>query len=376
MDSDRTLDIIHVVDSLEIGGLERVVADLAVTQQSHGHRVSVFSICHTSGFREALEAAGIPVVVGGKRGALDLKVLRRLRRCVHLNNADVIHTHNFVPNYYAAAALLFSRQKHVLINTCHNMGSRLSNRRLRTLYRWSLRKTARVAMVGRQVHDSLVDNGTVAASRAITVYNGVPVDRFDAGPAQRSHARALLGISDDELLIGCVGRLVELKNHRLLLACMPALLPDHPGLKAAFIGEGPLESDLRAFAEKLGISRQVMFLGARKDVAELLPALDVFALPSRTEGLSIALLEACASGLAVVATAVGGNPEIVRDGVTGLLVGSDDAPALQSALDALLGDEARRQQLGRAAQAWVLENGSAEAMRRNYDQVYASALAD
>jgi glycosyltransferase involved in cell wall biosynthesis len=362
--------ILHVVDTLAFGGLERVVTDLAIAQAAHGHRVQVFSIADTDGFRPVLEAAGVPVLVGGKRGTLDLGVLRALRRCVAEGDVDVVHTHNFVPNYYAVAATRLADRPLAIVNTCHNMGTRLRNRRLRWLYRWSLRHTGRIALVGRQVLASLVSMGVADPRKAVVVLNGVPVaDR----PGDRDQARDRLGIPRDALLLGCVGRLVELKNHAMLIDALPGLLAAHPALQAVIVGDGPLQAALQARIDALGLGVRVRLTGARDDVHALLPALDVFVLPSRTEGLSIALLEACAAGLAVVATDVGGNGEIIADGRTGRLVPSDDVPALQAALDALLQDPAGRSRLGAAAREWVRSHGSVDAMRQNYDTVYAEA---
>ena len=193
MSNSQRLRILHVVDSLEIGGLERVVASLAIAQQSEGHQVVVFSINQTTGFRGLLEQAGIRVVVGEKKGTLDMQVLRRLRALAR--DCDVIHAHNFVPNYYAAAAILGMYRPPVLTGTCHDMGMRLSNRRLRWLYRWSLRRTARVAMVGQQVCDHFVGAGYVSAARASTVLNGVPVGDFASSQIARTGTRGALGIS-------------------------------------------------------------------------------------------------------------------------------------------------------------------------------------
>ncbi len=368
------LHLIHVVDSLEFGGLERVVTDLAIAQQHAGHRVAVFSINATTGFRPTLEAAGIPVIVGNKRGTLDRAVLRALRAASVGQGVDVIHAHNFVPNYYAAIASLFARRKPVLVGTCHDMGMRLSHRRLRWLYRWSLTRTARVAMVGQQVCDRFVQSGIVDASRAITVLNGIPVERFRNSDARRQAARHALGIAADAPVIGCVGRLVGLKNHRLLLDQVPALLAQHPELQIVLAGDGPLQAELRAQAQALDIAEHVRFLGARNDIADILPAFDIFALPSQTEGLSIALLEACATGLAIVATEVGGNPEIIHHDQTGWLVQVDDGPGLGAALQALLRDAPLRARLGAAACAWVGAHASVDALRSAYDDFYAAAL--
>src|SRR5690606_37842155 len=188
-------------------------------------------------------------------------------------------------------------------------------------------------------------------------------------------ARAALGLPADALVVGCVGRLVALKNHRLLLEQVPALAATFPRLHVVLLGDGPERAALERQARAPGFGGRVHFAGSRHDVPRLLAGIDVFALPSLTEGLSIALLEACAAGLPVVASDVGGHPELVRHDASGLLFPADDGPALRAALSRLLGDRPLRHALGSAARAWVAANASIEAMRANYDRLYAQALA-
>lgn len=365
--------LMHVVDSLEFGGLERVVTDLAIAQKSRGHQVTVFSLLATQGFMPELLQAGVEVVIGNKRRTADLATLSKMRGQMTSHGIDIVHAHNFVPNYHAAAAMVFMRQRPVQVCTCHDMGTRLSNERLRKLFTWSLKQTSGVAMVGQQVYDRYVGDGMVAADLATTVLNGVPIERFAWSAERRAQARQSLGVSDDTLLIGAVGRLVALKNHRLLIEVLPAIAERHPKVKLVLIGGGPLEAELRELAQAQG--DRVMVLGQRTDVADLTPAFDIFAMPSLTEGLSIALLEACATRLAIVATSVGGNPEIIRDGETGLLVPPSDGPALQNALLALLDDPDRRERLARAACDWVARNASLDSLCDAYDRFYERSIA-
>jgi glycosyltransferase involved in cell wall biosynthesis len=379
MADDRApLRILHVVDSLERGGLERVVVDLAMAQRRHGDKVAVFSILETDGLRGELEAAGIPVLVGAKKRSFDASVLAALRGSALGSTggtpADVVHAHNFVPNYYSAVALLGARRRPVLVGTSHDMGMRLSNRRLRWIYRWSLRRTARVAMVGRQVYERFVDSGWVAPERATLVRNGVPVERFGITPARRAGARSQLGLGPDALVIACVGRLVALKNHRLVIAVLPDLVAQHPDLTLVLLGGGALAGELQAQARALGLQDRIVFAGERACVSELLAAFDLFVMPSLTEGLSIALLEACATGLPVVATSVGGNPEIVESAQAGILVPPDNANALRDAVKRMLADAGLRKQCGANARAWVQAHASMEAFRETYDRFYREAL--
>lgn len=367
------LRIVHVVDSLEVGGLERVTVDLAEAQLAAGHDVRVFSIASTEGLKRELQGMGIPVIEGHKRRSLDRHTLGLLRRCVRDARADVVHAHNFVPNYHAALATLGLNTAQVC--TLHDMGARLQNRRLKTLFQLSLLRTRCVAMVGAQVHQRHVTARLVPAHKAHTVLNGIPVSRFSAAANTRAAARQQLGLSEADTVIGCVGRLVPLKNHHRMVDVLADLLSQHPHLKLVIVGDGVQAEALRQQVAARGLQGHVVLAGQRSNVGALLGAFDVFALPSQTEGLSIALLEACATGLAVVATRVGGNPEIVVDGQTGLLIPPDDNGALREALLRMLSDTALRRRLGDAAAQWVRANASSEALAQAYDRVYGAALA-
>lgn len=368
--------IVHVVDSLEPGGLERVTCDLALAQSRKGHSVSVFSLQRTEGFKRELLDAGIAVIEGNKDRPLDWRLLSRLRRWITAQRADVVHAHNFVPNYHAALACLnlIGTQRPAQVCTVHDMGARLSQRKLRWLFLASLRRTQRVAMVGRRVHDKFVGDGLVAPARASTVLNGIPVNRFAHPAHARSEARKRLGVPDTAVLIGCVGRLVALKNHRLMVNVFAKLRSENRSLHLVIIGDGDCRDALRQQVTELGLQDTVTLFGHDPEVARLLPALDIFALPSQTEGLSIALLEACASELAIVATSVGGNPEIIQDGHTGLLVPADDEESLAQAVRTLMDDPSMRQALGQRAREWVTANASDEALENAYDDCYRLAL--
>jgi glycosyltransferase involved in cell wall biosynthesis len=369
-----SLRLMHIVDSLEFGGLERVVTDLAIEQKRRGDQVCVFSLLHTGGLRSELEAAGIEVLVGGKRDGVDLALIGRLRRAIAERGIEVVHAHNFVPDYHAAAALWGRWRRPTLVCSLHDMGLRLDREpRLRRFFTWAIGRTQGFAMVGAQVHGRYVGSGMIAAERATTVLNGIPVDRFRWSPERRHEARVRLGVPQDALLIGAVGRQVGLKNHALLIGLMPALLARHPSLRLALVGSGPLEDTLRAQAQAAGLGDRVILTGQRRDVSDLTPGFDIFAMPSLTEGLSIALLEACATRLAIVATAVGGNPEIVRDGERGLLVPPGEGPPLLEALDRLLADAPLREHLGQSACDWVRQHGSLDTLYQAFQTFYESA---
>ena len=371
---DTPLRILHLVDSLERGGLERVVTDIAIEQRRHGHYAAVYCLYREGDLAAELRAAGIDVACAHKRDGFDPLPFWRLRQFIARGAFDLVHAHNLVPNYYAATVLRWVRRAPALLNSCHDMGTRLKNRRLRERFLWSVARTDWVAMVSDQVHEAYVGAGLIRADMASVVVNGVPTHRFTNTPARRNHARELLGLATEAMVIGCVGRLVPVKNHEGLIKATTGLLRSSPSLRLVLLGNGALREELEALCEHQGIAGQVVFAGERSDVADLLPAFDVFVLPSHSEGLSIALLEAAASALPIVATAVGGNPRIVSDGATGLLVPAGDAAALGEALRRLLEDRSLAATLGQAARDWVLANASIQRQERDFQALYERVL--
>lgn len=343
-----------------------MVADLAVAQQAGGHEVAVVCLFHRGTLAEEVTAAGIPVSEIGKRSGRDLAALWRLRRTLRRIRPQIVHTHNATSHYHCALAC-WGAGGGPLVNTRHGMGDEPGSR-VESRYRGSLARTARVVAVSEYSGRHLVARGIVPASLLSVIPNGIRIGRF--AQRTRSEARALLGIADEALLVGSVGRLNWAKDQYVLVAAIAALAPRLPELRAVLIGDGALRGELQQQIALLGMEQRMWLAGDRSNVPELLPAFDVFALPSRTEGYSIALLEAAASGLPMVVTDVGGNREIVHDGVTGLVAGPDFA----ATLGGLLADPELRARLGAAARGWAREHATVETMVRCYDDLYRGVL--
>ena len=367
--------ILHIVESLDRGGLERVVCDLVLEQIRSGDEVDVFCLFHDGAFAKDLLARGVSMTTGGKRPGLDWRLLMKLRRFIRRGRYSIVHTHNPVSNYYAVVSLLTASWRPPLINTRHNMGAQNPNDRREKIFRLSVCRTERVVMVSNQVAAKFVESGVVRAGKVRVQVNGVPFDRCVARtPETTKIARQLLGLPETAKVMGTVGRLVAVKNQQLLVNCLKSLSALRDDIYLVLIGAGPLKEDLASAARKLGLDARILFAGERPDIPDLLPALDVFVLPSLSEGHSIALLEAAAAGLALVASAVGGNPEIVSDGTTGLLVSVGDADATANAVQRLLLEPALNERLGRQARKWALTNASMSSMAIGYAAIYRDVL--
>jgi sugar transferase (PEP-CTERM/EpsH1 system associated) len=200
------------------------------------------------------------------------------------------------------------------------------------------------------------------------LYSGVDVERFTPAEERRSVETAVV--------IGTVGRLDPVKKQDLLLDALARICQRQPNVKLTIVGDGPLREPLRSHATELGVADRVNFTGARSDAPELMRSFDVFVLPSINEGISNTILEAMATGLPVVAGRVGGNPEIVADGVTGRLYDPVDASGLEQALMPYLTDPVVRRAHGAAGRARVVQNFSLAAMVGRYQNFYDELLAD
>jgi len=367
------LDILHVVENLERGGLERMVIDLIGAQHAAGHHCRAICLFRPGALAGELEAQGIEVRACGKRGGLDLAALRRLRGWLRATPGAVVHTHNANAHYHTAAAatgLPIVR----LINTRHGMGAAQPRSRGEWLYRRSMGRTDTVVAVCEAARARFAQQGVSPRGRLLSVPNGIRIDRFSpAAEARRAALRGDLGFAPGTRIIGTVGRLNPVKDQATLLRAFARLRGEFADTALVLVGDGALRAPLEAQAAALGIGDAVRFLGDRGDVRELLQGFDVFALSSLSEGYSMALLEACASGLPIVATDVGGNREIVVDGRNGRLAPPARDDALAEAFATLLRDPAGAGAMGRAGRDWALREASIETMAGRYEALYRDA---
>ena len=364
------MNITHVVENLNRGGLERMVLDLVKLQQQQGHQCQVVCIYESGSLAHELDAAGIPVVACHKGRGVDLRALARARWAIDRHDTDVLHTHNALAHYQAVLASCGLEVLRI-INTRHGMGAGQRTGRKEWLYRRALTRTDIVVTVCEAARHNGVSRGMLPHTMTRVVPNGIAVERFvPASRPMRQQVLQTLGLSEQSLLIGNVGRLNWTKDQAGLIRAFAQVHQQYPHAVLLLIGDGELRAELEQCAGQQGVRHAVRFLGDRNDVRELLQGLDLFVLSSASEGYSMALLEACAVALPIVATDVGGNGEIVQSGRTGQLVPAGDADALAEAMLMLLRDPQRASGYGRAARDWVETHGSLEAKADRYERLY------
>ncbi|PVE20960.1 glycosyltransferase [Microvirga sp. KLBC 81] len=367
MTAGAPLAVEMVLPSLETGGMETMTAALAQALAARGHRVGVTCLQKEGELAEGLRRAGIPVALVPCPGTAP--ILRPHPGLCHHFAArapDVVHAQNGV---WAKAALA-ARAADVpaVIHTAH--GFSLNEPWFGDALRWwAGLRTDMVVAVSASLREHLVRRARIPASRVVTIINGIDTARF--APSGRSGIlREALGIGPDVPLLGCVARLDPVKNHALLLEAMALLVRQVPDARLVLVGDGPLREALQERAEALGLGGKVLFAGTLADTAPAYRDLDLFVLPSVSEGTSISVLEAMASGIPVVATAVGGTPQLLDGGTCGTLVPSGDPAAMAEAIRRLLTDPVGRTRMARAARERVLEEFGHAAMVRAYEKLY------
>jgi glycosyltransferase involved in cell wall biosynthesis len=295
---------------------------------------------------ERLREEGLDVRHLG-RGRFDPRVVSDLVKLGRATGARLLHVHG-----YAAADFgrLAARRLGIgLVLHEHFADPRMPA--YQGLADLALRRlTHRAIAVSASTRDFLVRRRHVPADIVRLIWNGAPLDEFAPLPrAVALETRHALGLDDDALVIGCVGRLSEQKGHRYLLDALPAVFAKEPRARLLLVGDGDQETALREQARALGLAERVVFAGHRSDVPALLGAIDLLAISSTYEGTPLALFEALAAGKAIVSTAVDGCAEVLADGRTALLVPPRDPVALGAALQRALGDAGLRAALSAAA---------------------------
>ncbi len=306
--------------------------------------------------------------IGPIYGLRGLRAIRALRARLRLESFDIIQSQHEKSDLINL--LLGPREMAVRLSNRRDMGF-LKSRRLRHVFRLVNHRYHSVIAPAHEILAALAEHEGLPASRMLWIANGVDTDRFSPAQAPRRQAlRQALGLARDEVAFGCVASLYPVKNHAMLIDAFARVHAVDPRARLLLVGAGALAGELVAQAQALGLGDAVRFLGNRSDIHQILPALDAAVLASRSEGMSNAILEAMACGLPLVATAVGGNLQLVRDGETGFLVPSGDAAAMGDAMHRLVREPLLRASLGNAGRRRIESEFSLSGMVDAYDRLY------
>ena len=364
-----------VLHSMHVAGAEVLVAE-TIRRLSDRIEAVVFCLDTVGPLGSRLVREGTPVVAFGRKPGFDFSVSKRMAREIRDRRVEVVHAHQYSPFFYGAIAARLSGTRPQVIFTEHgrHFPDVVSTRR-RFINRMVLDRLAdHVNAVCAFSARSLSKVDGFSRDRIEVIPNGVDLPRYGRATDLVSLRRHLF-LDPSRRYITMVARLHPVKDHRTLFHAFAEIAPMRPDVDLLLVGDGSLREALEQLAEELGIGARVQFLGVRNDVASLLAASDVFTLTSVSEAASITLLEAMASGLPVVVTNVGGNPEIVRDGVDGLLAPRGDSHAIAAALLRVLDDGRLAFSMGQSGAERVRTQFRLDDTVERYYRLYSTSRA-
>ena len=365
------MEALFVHSALPVGGAEVLRKVVLSEMQTREIGVRVCLIEGGGDIASDLQSNGISVdVLGRKKSIYDPFTFLALAGYLKKHKPTIVQSSQFNSNFHARIA---ARIAGVPVVICEEHGIYWWKK---WWHRWCDRALSKwcdsIISVSEAVKNFNMEEIGIPPDKITVMYNCLDTERSELKNT-KSYVRRKLGIEQSAFVVGHVGTFRWEKAHDVLIKAF-STISNIGSCKLLLVGNGPLESELRKQAQACGVVDDVLFVGQRQDVPDLLNAMDIFAFPSRNEALGIALIEAMYSGLPVIATRVGGIPEIVRDGKTGVLVPSEDAQALASAITRLADDPEERNRLGTAARQYVIQHHDPESYVDRLLELYGELL--
>ncbi len=369
----RRIRVVQVLPQWGPGGAERLALDLACNfdlQRVEPTIVSLYPPAQTENERRAKEV-GIRLLYLKKRTGLDFQTIVAMRRVLAELRAEVVHTHLYSLSYVMPA--LVTSGTAARIHTIHNVASREAYGIRRKVWSFAFQRCGvRPVSISQQIWKTVQDVFGPIVSPVI--YNGVDIRRFNLSEKIGLECRKRHGWDDKEYIFMNVARMYEQKNQMLLINAFADVARRYPRARLLFVGDGPLRRVLEQQVTSEGLVAQVEFLGIRDDIPELLHAVDAIVLSSDWEGLPIAVLEGMAAAKPVIGTAVGGLPELIRDGETGILTPRENRSRLADAMLVMCSNRPRSVQMGLEGRKLVRDKFDIRDTARQYEALYCQVL--
>lgn len=377
--TNNRINILYLIWSLGLGGAERVVISLAKNLDKEKFNPIICCLNDKGVFADELEKEGIKVIALHKNGKFDITIIKKIIGVIKQYDINIIHTHLWGANLWGRIAAKLSGVKTVI--TEHNIDEWKTPLHF-LIDRWLFSKTDCFIAVSETVKEFYARKIGISKEKMKVVYNGIginsqlalPTSRQAISKSQKTTLREEFGIKDNEKVIALIGRLVPQKGHDFFLRAISGMNLD---AKVLIVGDGPLKQSLKLKVKSENIEDKIIFTGFRKDVQEILKITDVLVLPSSREGLPMIILEAMGAGAVVVATRVGGTPELVEDGVNGFLVEYGDVAGLSKKIDDALKPEAALyvDKIRMNARKTIEERFSLKKMTKEHERLYSELSA-
>ncbi len=367
------LNILHVIGSAESGGGERYLYDLIkYSSKEFKHKVV---LPYRGPFEELLKKAGYDYLIVDLQKKFSFQSLYRIKKVIKKNKIKILHSHGYRANFYARLSCIFT--KTINISTVHvSLYDYIDTSKLRRIVYIFLEKilsykTSKFICISKAMKSDMIKLG-IKKNKLVLISNGVDLERFKRHNSDQK--KRDLGISNLGPVIGTVGRMVTEKGQVYLIEALKKIKNNFQDIKCLFVGEGPMLKELRQKAYALGINDCCVFTGAVTDIESIYPILDVFVLPSLREPFGLALLEAMACGIPIIATNTGGPNDIISDGVNGFLIPAMDSDAISFKLKFLLQNNSICKSIGINGRKAAIKNFDVKNTVKRIEKVYLEII--
>ncbi len=365
------IHIAFLVHTYGFGGLENMVTNLVNHIDPNRFKSTIVSFAPLKALSNRVDVNRVQVISLNKKGGNNPLLIYKIYLLLKKVGPDIVQTHNWGT---AAEGILGAKLARVPGIVHAERGTIEEKKSNIVLQRFLWGFTDQVLSVSKAHRQKMTNIIGFPLKKIKAIVNGVDTERFYPNPGIKVETRKKLGLKKNSLCIGTVGSLRPVKNHSLLVNACKAILPHFDDVEVLIVGEGPLESQLKQEVKTFGFSGKIHFAGIQPNIPEVLNALDIFVLTSLSEGMPNVVLEAMACGIPVLATSVGGVPEIIENGQNGILVASEDKSNLIQAITELLNDQDKRCAIGMEGRKKVLSEFSLKKMVSEYQVLYESLL--
>jgi len=361
--------ILHIVEDLKIGGLEKVLASIVLSLDKNRYDIQVWCLSAGGDVADELMEKGITVRILRKRSYYNPWQVLVLACLFRRESFQIIHTHGYFASTFGRLAAILANAP-VIITHVHSTYYDYCKRNL-LIERFLSYFTDRIICISQAVERFVTVNEGIRNEKTCLIYNAVVSPDQLLNGHLRKQMRASLGLDAEAIVIAVVASLTANKGHGILLTAFRDIFLSHPSVRLLIVGDGPLREQIEASTRQLMIDQAVVFTGIRKDVFDLLQLSDIFVLPTQIrEGLGVALIEAMAVGLPVIGTEIGGIPEVIEDGENGFLVSPGSSEQLAEVLKKLVNDQALRTVMGHRGRKIYEEKFTLPRMIRQIETLY------
>jgi glycosyltransferase involved in cell wall biosynthesis len=364
--------VLQLIDGLNVGGAEVLLVDLACGIKAGGHDICV-GYSTRGPLEKKLHELGVPCTRLPRLGRIDPILFLGMCRLILRERPDIVHTHLFKSDLHGRLAARLCGVP-LVVSTAHNNDVWARKFPLGRLYGFTAKLTDKVIAVSDEVREYQIQHTGIDSEKICVIENGVDIRRFSNQEEAGRAFRAEFQISADTPLIGIIGRLKPQKDHDNFLNAAAQIKAKIPEARFLVVGDGPLRDELNLKAQALGLESSVIFCGLRHDIPAILSALNLLVISSKWEGLPVTLLEGMAARCPIVATAVGGVPNVVTDGESALLVPPEDSQSLASACFKILREAETARALVNAGFGRVQQQFSLDAMIQKTLNLYQELL--